>query len=165
MSFGLKNVGATYQRLMTKIFKSLIGRIVEAYIDNIVMKSETRAKHIQHLEEAFRLMWTYNMKLNPAKCAFGINIGKFLGFMVTQRGIEVNSNQVKVIFETPALNSKKELQRLIGHLATLGRFITHFTDKLRPFFLTFRRQARTAGQVSISRHLKQPSATSLNRPF
>ena len=85
--------------------------------------------------------------------------------MGTQRGIEVNPNQVKVIFETPALNSKKELQRLIGHLATLGRFITHFTDKLRPFFLTFRRQAQTAGQVSISRHLKQPSATSLNRPF
>lgn len=65
MSFGLKNVGATYQKLMTKIFKPLIGRIVEVYIDDIVVKSRTQSEHTQHLEETFRLMRTYNMKLNP----------------------------------------------------------------------------------------------------
>ena len=81
--FGLKNVGATYQRLMTQIFKPLIGRIVEVYIDDIVVKNETQAEHVQHLEEAFRLMRTYNMKLNPTKCAFNISVGQFLGFMVT----------------------------------------------------------------------------------
>ena len=77
MSFGLKNVGATYQRLMMKIFKPLIDRTMEIYIDDIVVKSETRVEHIQHL------MWAYNMKLNPTKYAFGVNAGKILGFMVT----------------------------------------------------------------------------------
>ena len=83
-------------------------------------------------------MQAYNMKLNPAKCAFGVSIGKFLGFMVTQRGIEVNLAKVKVILETPIPNNKKELQRLTGHLIALGCFISCFIDKLRPFFLTLR---------------------------
>ena len=68
---------------MTKIFKPLIDRTVEVYIDDIVVKSKTRAEHVQHLEETFCLMRAYNMKLNPAKYAFGVNVGKFLGFMVT----------------------------------------------------------------------------------
>ena len=84
MPFGLKNVGAMYQRLMEKIFKPLMGRIVEAYIDDIVVISKTRREHIHHLKEAFALMRKYNMKLNPLKCLFGINVDKFLGFFVTQ---------------------------------------------------------------------------------
>ena len=111
---------------------------MEVYIDDIVIKSETRAEHTQHLEEAFHLMRAYNMKFNPAKCAFGVNARKFLRFMVTQRGIEVNSAQVKVVLKTITLNNKKELQRLTGCLVALGHFITRFTDKLRPFFLTLR---------------------------
>ena len=101
-------------------------------------KEWTRAEHAKHLEEAFCLMQAYNMKLNPAKRAFGVSIGKFLGFMVTQRGIEVNLAKVKVILETPIPNNKKELQRLTGHLIALGCFISRFIDKLRPFFLTLR---------------------------
>ena len=91
MSFGLKNAGATYQRLMKKIFKPLVGHIVEVYIDDIVVKSKTKSKHAQHLEETFRLMRNYNRKLIPAKCAFEVSAGKFLGFMVTQKGIEVQT--------------------------------------------------------------------------
>ena len=68
---------------MTKIFKPLISRIVEVYIDDIVVNSKTRAKHVQHLEETFHLMRAYNMKLNPAKWAFGVSVRKFLGFIVT----------------------------------------------------------------------------------
>lgn len=75
---------------MTKIFKSLIGHTIEVYIDDIVVKSKTRSEHTHHLEETFCLIKAYNMKLNPAKCAFGVSIGKFLGFIVTQRGIKVN---------------------------------------------------------------------------
>ena len=138
MPFRLKNTGATYQRLMTKIFKPLIGRTVEVYIDDIVVKSKTKSEHALHLEETFRLMKAYNMKLNPAKCAFGLNVGKFLGFMVTQRGIEVNPDQIRAIMETPGPSSKKELQRLTGRLAVLGRFIDCFIDKLKPFFLTLK---------------------------
>ncbi|RVW27429.1 Retrovirus-related Pol polyprotein from transposon 17.6 [Vitis vinifera] len=100
MPFGLKNAGATYQRLMTKIFKPLIGCIVEVDIDDFVVKSRTRSEHAQHLDEIFHLMRGYNMKLNPTKCVFGVNASKFLVFIVTQRGIEVNPNQIKVVMET-----------------------------------------------------------------
>ena len=106
-----------------QIFKPLIGRTMEVYIDNIVVKSETRAEHAQHLEEVFCLMQAYNMKLNPTKCAFDVSVGKFLGFMVTQRGIEVNSAQMKVVLETLASNKKKELQRLTSRLVALECFI------------------------------------------
>ena len=107
MSLKLKNVGVTYQRLMMKIFKPLICRTVEVYIDDIVVRSKTQVEHVQHLEETFHLMRAYNMKLNPAKCAFGISVGKFLGFMVTQRGFEVNPTQIEVVLETPPQATKK----------------------------------------------------------
>ena len=83
MPFGLKNVGATYQRLMTKIFRPLVGRTVEVYIDDIVVKSKTRKDHAHHLQEFFHLLRRYDMKLNPSKCAFSVSAEKFLGFMVT----------------------------------------------------------------------------------
>ncbi|RVW70030.1 Retrovirus-related Pol polyprotein from transposon 17.6 [Vitis vinifera] len=139
MSFELKNVGATYQRLMTKIFKPLVGRTVEVYIDDIVVKSKTREEHVLHLQEVFHLLRKYGMKLNPSKCAFGVSAGQFLGFMVSQRGIEVSPNQVKAVMDTPPPKNKKELQRLTGKLVALGRFITRFTDELRPFFLAIRK--------------------------
>ena len=121
MPFGLKNTGATYQRLMTKIFKPLIGRTIEVYIDDIMVKSKTSDEHDWNLEEVFHLLREYNMKLNRPKCA-GVSAGKFLGFMVT-RGIEVNLDQIKAIMETSAPSNKKKLQRFTGRLATLGRFI------------------------------------------
>ena len=109
MPLGFKNVGATYQRLMAKIFKPLIGHMVEVYIDDIMVKSKTRGEHGQHLEEVFHLLRKYGMKLNPSKCTFGVSVSKFLGFMVTQRGIEFNLNQIKVVMETSAPSSKKKL--------------------------------------------------------
>ena len=81
----------------------------------------------------------FRSKLNPSKCAFGVSAGKFLGFMVNQRGIEVSPNQVKTVMETPLPRNKKELQRLTGKLVALGRFIARFTDELRPFFLAIRK--------------------------
>ena len=88
MPFGLKNVGATYQRLVTKIFRPLMGKTIEVYIDDMLFKSKERPDHTKHLQETFELLRTHDMKLNPLKCAFEISSGKFLGFMVTQRGIE-----------------------------------------------------------------------------
>ena len=73
MSFGLKNVGATYQRLMTKIIRPLICQTMEVYVDDILVKSKTKSEHTRHLEETFRLMKTYNMKLNLAKFTFGVS--------------------------------------------------------------------------------------------
>ena len=108
---------------------------MEVYIDDIVVKNKTKSEHALHLEETFRLMRAYNIKLNLAKLAFGVSAGKFLGFMVTQRAIEVNPDQIRVVMETFPPNNKKELQRLTGRLVPLGRFIAQFTNKLRPFFL------------------------------
>nr|CAN81979.1 hypothetical protein VITISV_032721 [Vitis vinifera] len=109
------------------------------YIDDIVVKSKTREQHIFHLQEVFHLLQKYGMKLNPSKCAFGVSAGKFLGFMVSQRGIEVSPDQVKAVMETPPPRNKKELQRLTGKLVALGRFIARFTDELRPIFLAIRK--------------------------
>nr|CAN71093.1 hypothetical protein VITISV_000384 [Vitis vinifera] len=139
MPFGLKNAGATYQRLMTNIFKPLIGHTVEVYIDDIVVKSKTREEHVLHLQEVFHLLRKYSMKLNPSKCVFGVSAGKFLGFMVSQRGIEVSPDQIKAVMETPPPRSKKELQSLTGKLVALGRFIARFTNELQPFFLVIRK--------------------------
>ena len=90
MPFGLKNVGATYQRLVTKMFCPLLRSIMEVYIDDMLVKSKQRPDHVAHLQQTFDLLRKYGMKLNPLKCAFGVSAGRFLGFMVTQRGIEAN---------------------------------------------------------------------------
>ena len=83
MPFGLKNVGATYQRLMTKMFRPLLRKTIEVYIDDMLVKSKERPNHAEHLQEAFELLKAYGMKLNPSKCAFGVSVGQFLGFIVT----------------------------------------------------------------------------------
>ena len=144
MPFGLKNVGATYQRLVTKMFRSLLGSTMEVYIDDMLVKSKQRQDHVTHLQKVFDILRKYGMKLNQLKCAFGVNAGNFLGFMVTQRGIEANPLQLKTILQSPAPSSKKEIHKLTGRLAALGRFISRFTDRLKPFFTTLKGASRTA---------------------
>ena len=102
MPFGLKNAGATYQRLVTNMFRPLLGKTMEVYIDDMLVKSKQRPDHVTHLQQAFDLLREYAMKLNPLKCAFGVNADKFLGFMVTQRGIEANHLQLKAIMQSSA---------------------------------------------------------------
>ena len=80
MLFVLKNVGATYQRLVTKMFRPLIGKTIEVYIDDMLVKSKECSDHAKHLQEAFKLLRAYGMKLNPSKCTFGVNEGLILGF-------------------------------------------------------------------------------------
>ena len=138
MPFGLKNVGATYQRLVTKMFRPLLGNTMEVYIDDMLVKTKQHPDHATHLQQDFDLLREYGKKLNPLKCEFRVSAGKFLGFMVTQRGIEENLAQLKAILQSPAPNSKKGIQQLTGHLAALGRFISRFTNRLKPFFTTMR---------------------------
>ena len=138
MPFGLKNAGATYQRLVTKMFQPLLDSTMEVYIDDMLLKSKQRPDHTAHLQQAFDLLREYGMKLNPLKCAFGVSARRFLSFMVTQTGIEANPKQLQTILQLPAPNSKKGIQQLIGRLATLGRFISRFIDRLKPFFATLK---------------------------
>ena len=134
MPFGLKNEGATYQRLMNRMFKKQIGITMEVYIDDMLVKSTTTELHIAHLSEAFQILRNYNMKLNPAKCAFGVSVGKFLGFIVNHRGIEANPNKIKVVLDMPSPSGIKEVQCLTGRIAALSRFVSRASDKCQPFF-------------------------------
>ena len=86
MPFGLKNACATYQRLVNQMFKDQLGDTMEVYIDDMIVNSKQANGHIQHLSEAFDVLGKYGMKLNPTKCTFGVAAGKFLGYVVTQRG-------------------------------------------------------------------------------
>ena len=110
MPFGLKNAKATYQRLVTKIFRPLIGRTMEVYIDDTLVKARERPYHMKHMQETFDLLRTNGMKLNPLKCEFGVSSGKFLGFMVTHRGIETNPIQLKAIMESQTPTPRKGVQ-------------------------------------------------------
>ena len=134
MPFGLKNAGATYQRLVNRMFQKKIDTTMEVYIDDMLVKSTTAELHIAHLSEAFQILRNYNMKLNPTKCAFGVSVGKFLGFIVNRRGIEANPDKINVVLDMPSPSGIKEVQRLIGRIATLSRFVSRASDKCQPFF-------------------------------
>ena len=120
MPLGLKNAGATYQRLVNKMFQKQIGTTMEVYIDDMLVKSTTAELHIAHLSEAFQILRNYNMKLNPAKCAFGVSAEKFMGFIVNHLGIEANPDKIKVVLDMPSPSSIKEVQRLIGRITALS---------------------------------------------
>lgn len=97
MPFGLKNAGATYQRLVNTVVKGQIGRILEVYVDDMLVKSWRIDEPLRNLAETFDTLDRYDMKLNPAKCVFGVSLGKFLGFMVSERGIEANPEKIEVV--------------------------------------------------------------------
>ena len=94
MPFGLKNIGATYQSLVNHMFRPQIGQNVEVYVDDMLVKSQDEEIYLDDLQETFDTLRQYNTKLNPSKCAFGVSSGKFLGFMVSYRGIEANPNKI-----------------------------------------------------------------------
>ena len=97
MPFNLKNAGSTYQRMMIKMFESRLGKNVEVYIDDMVVKSKLVSKHLADLSSIFEILRRHKLRLNASKCSFGVGSGKFLGYMVTHRGIEVNSDQIRAI--------------------------------------------------------------------
>ncbi|KAL0408428.1 UNVERIFIED_CONTAM: Retrovirus-related Pol polyprotein from transposon opus [Sesamum radiatum] len=139
MSFGLKNAGATYQRLVDKIFRPQLGRNMEVYVDDMLVKSKEAHQHVVDLEETFAVLRKYRLKLNPQKCAFGVSGGRFLGFMVTQQGIEANPAKIKAILNMGPPTNINEVQRLTGKIAALSHFISKSAEKGLPFFKTLRK--------------------------
>ncbi|XP_073120998.1 uncharacterized protein [Henckelia pumila] len=124
MPFGLKNAGAAYQRLMDKVFKQQIGKNIEVYVDDILVKTRTARQFIADLTQTFQTLRDYLLKLNPSKCTFGVQTGKFLGYMVTRRGIEANPKKVQAIIsmESPKniQESEKSFQELKKYLKELS---------------------------------------------
>ncbi|KAL2248708.1 UNVERIFIED_CONTAM: Retrovirus-related Pol polyprotein from transposon 17.6 [Sesamum indicum] len=139
MPFGLKNAGATYQRLVNRMFEDQIGRTMEVYVDDMLVKSSRSHDHIVYLEQTFATLRKFRMQLNPMKCTFGVTGGKFLGYLVSERGIEVNPEKIEAILKLKLPTTVKEVQKLTDKLASLSRFISKSSDRNLPFFKVLRK--------------------------
>jgi hypothetical protein len=134
MTFGLKNAGATYQKAIQKCLKSQIVKNVEAYVDDVVVKTTGEDKLIADLTETFANIREFQWKLNPTKCVLGVPSGLLLGFMVGHRGVEANPAMVDAIRKMAKPSNKKDVMKLTGMMAALGRFISKLGEKGLPFF-------------------------------
>ena len=139
MSFGLKNAGSTYQRMMIRMFEPQLDKSIEVYIDDMVVKSKVVFEHVKDLGSIFEILRKHRLRLNTSKCLFGVGSGKFLGYIVTHKGIEVNPDQIKAINSLQPPQNPKEVQKLTGMAAVLNRFISQLADRCRPFFLLMKR--------------------------
>ena len=129
MSFSLKNAGSTYQRMMTRMFVLQLGKSIEIYVNDMVVKCKVVSEHLGDLGSTFNVLRKHKLRLNASKCSFGMGSGKFLGYMVTHRGIEVNPDQIKAINDLKPPRNSKDVQKLTGMISALNRFISRSTDR------------------------------------
>ena len=134
MPFGLKNVGATYQRAATTLFHDMKHRDVEVYIDDMIVKSRDRPDHLADLERFFERTRQFRLRPNPKKCTFGVTSGELLGYMVSKRGIKVDPDKIIAILDMPAPRTEKKARGFLGRLQYISRFIARLTDICEPIF-------------------------------
>jgi ribonuclease HI len=134
MPEGLKNVGESFSRMTARVLHSQIGRNVLTCVDDIIVKSTKQENHIADLQETFANFRQAGLKLNPGKCVFGVKKGKFLGCLVSTKGIEANPSKIEAILRMEPPNTKKGAQQLAGRLASLNRFISRSAERNLPFF-------------------------------
>jgi hypothetical protein len=134
MPFGLKNAGATYQRMMQNCLGSQIGRNIQVYIDDVVITTKKEESLISDLTETFDNLNRYKLKLNPTKCSFGVSAGQLLGFLMSARGIEANSEKIQAILTMGKPAKLHDVQKLAGRVAALSRFVTRLGEKALPFY-------------------------------
>jgi hypothetical protein len=134
MPFGLRNAGVTYQRCMQKCLHDQIDKNVQVYVNDVVIKTKESMTLIDDLRETFANLRRFWMKLNPAKCTFGVPAGKLLGFLVSSRGIEVNPGKIHAIERMKPPTNLKEVQKFTGCLASLSRFISQLGEKALPLY-------------------------------
>jgi len=127
---------------MDKVLTTMLGRNVQAYVDDMVVTSQEKGRHTTDLEELFATIAKYRLKLNPEKCVFGVEVHKFLGFMLIERGIEVNFDKCSTIIAMRSPASVKEVQQLTGRMAALSRFVSAGGDKGHPYFQCLKRNSR-----------------------
>jgi hypothetical protein len=128
----LKNAGGSFSRMIAKVLHSQIGRNVLTYVDDIIVKSTKQENHIADLQETFANFRQAGLKLNLEKCVFGVKKVKFLGCLVSTKGIETNPNKIKAILRMEPPNSKKGAQQLAGRLASLNRLISRSAERNLP---------------------------------
>jgi hypothetical protein len=142
MPFGLRNADATYQRFMNHVFGEHIGRTVEAYVDDIVVKTRKASDLLSDLETTFKCLRAKGVKLNPEKCVFGVPRGMLLGFIVSERGIEANPEKIMTITNMGHIKDLKGVQRVMGCLAALSRFISCLGERGLPLYRLLRKTER-----------------------
>ena len=142
MPFGLRNAGATYQRCMQKCLHDQIGKNVQVYVDDVVVKTKETETLISDLEETFNNLRKFQMKLNPAKCTFGVPAGKLLGFLVSDRGIEANPIKIRAIERMEMPMKIEDMQRFTGCLASLSRFLSRLGEKAMPLYQLMRKSEK-----------------------
>ncbi|XP_077215660.1 uncharacterized protein LOC143850288 [Tasmannia lanceolata] len=141
MSFGLKNAGATYQRAATTLLHDMMHKEVEVYVDDMIVKAKTREEHVVSLRKFFQRIQKYQLRLNPNKCVFGVTSGKLLGFLVSQRGIEVDPQKIKAIQEMTPPKTEKQIRGFLGKVQYLRRFIAQLTTICEPIFKLLKKNA------------------------
>jgi hypothetical protein len=134
ISYGLKNAGATYQQAIQLCLADQLHHNIEAYMDDVVIKTRSHDKFITNLEETFNSLRRFRWKINPTKCVFGVPQGKLLGFIVSHRGIEANPEKINTIIAMDAPRMIKDLQKLTGCMAALNQFISRRGERGLPFF-------------------------------
>ena len=138
--------------MMTRMFESLLGKNIEIYIDDMVVKSKVVLKHLGDLRVIFEILRSYKLRLNASKYSFGVGSGKFLGYMVTHKGIEVNPDQIKAINNLRTPRNPKEVQKQTGMVTALNRFVSRSADRCRPLFLLINKWKNLNGQKNMPRH-------------
>ena len=124
MPFGVKNAEFTYQRMMTRMFESQLEKNIEACINDMVVNGKVASEHVRDLGDIFEILKRHKLRLNTSKCSFGVGLGKFLGYMVTHREVEVSPDQIKAVNSLQPPRNPKEVQKLTGIIAALNRFIS-----------------------------------------
>jgi hypothetical protein len=165
MPFGLRNAGATYQRCMNHVFGELIGRTVEAYVDDIVVKTRKASDLLFDLETRFKCLRAKGVKLNPEKCVFGVPRGMLLGFIVSERGIEANPEKIASITNMGPIKDLKGVQRVMGCLAALSRFISRLGEKGLPLYRLLRKTERFTWTSEAEEALINLKALLTNAPI
>jgi hypothetical protein len=165
MPFGLRNAGATYQRCMNHVFGEHIGRTVEAYVDDIVVKTRKASDLLSDLETTFKCLRAKGVKLNPEKCVFGVPRGMLLGFIVSERGIEANPEKIAAITNMGPIKDLKGVQRVMGCLVALSRFISRLGKKGLPLYRLLRKTERFTWTPEAEEALRNLKVLLTNAPI
>jgi ribonuclease HI len=165
MPFGLRNAGATYQRCMNHVFGEHIGRTVEAYVDDIVVKTRKAFDLLSDLETTFKCLRAKGVKLNPEKCVFGVPRGMLLGFIISERGIEANPEKIAAITNMGPIKDLKGVQRVMGCLAALSRFISRLGEKGLPLYRLLRKAERFTWTLEAEEALRNLKVLLTNAPI
>jgi hypothetical protein len=165
MPFGLRNAGATYQRCMQHVFGDHIGRTVEAYVDDIFVKTRKVDHLVDDLRIAFDCLRANGVKLNPEKCVFSVPRGMLLGYIVSQRGIEANPEKVAALERMGPIRDLKGVQKVLGCLAALSRFISRLGEKGLHLYRLLKKDGHFSWTVEAQEALDKLKATLAHAPI